>query len=112
MAGNQAGRVSAEPSIAPERLEAAVSGLVQGVGFRYFVLRESTRLGLTGWVANRSDGSVCLLAEGPRADLDRLAERLSIGPPGAGVTDVELARGPATGAFRSFTIRSGTHPGD
>ena len=104
--------MSADPDALSERLDATVSGAVQGVGFRYFVLRESTRLGLTGWVANLSGGSVSVQAEGARLQLERLVERLSVGPPGATVTGAELVWGPATGAFTSFTIRSGAHPGD
>ena len=45
-------------SPAGQRLVANVRGSVQGVGFRWFVQREAARLGLDGWVANRSDGSV------------------------------------------------------
>ena len=104
------GQQEAAPSEA--RLEAIVSGVVQGVGFRYFVLREATRLGLRGWVANQPDGTVRCVAEGPRLDLDRLAERLSAGPPGARIEDVELTWGFATRAWPSFTVRSGFHSGD
>src|SRR5439155_20058522 len=55
-----------------QRLEATVRGRVQGVGFRYFVVREAMELGLVGWVANAADGSVVLVAEGPPAALDAL----------------------------------------
>ncbi len=94
------------------RLEALVRGDVQGVGFRWFVRTEAQRLGLTGWVANEPDRSVRVVAEGAAHDLDRLAGLLRSGPPGASVTDVEIARAPATGRFDAFTIRSGGHAGD
>lgn len=97
---------------APARLEATVKGLVQGVGFRYFVRTEALRLGLGGWVANLPDGSVAVVAEGDRGALERLAERLAAGPPGASVNDVDVRWTRAAGGFLGFGIRSGTHPGD
>ncbi|HXG40531.1 MAG TPA: acylphosphatase [Candidatus Limnocylindrales bacterium] len=94
------------------RLEAVVCGWVQGVGFRYFVLREASRLGLTGWVANEPDGSVRCVAEGPRPALERLLERLREGPSAARVERVEARWGPATGTFARFSVRAGWHGGD
>ena len=95
-----------------ERLDAIVRGRVQGVGFRWFVTTEAQRRGLSGWVANQADGSVHLVAEGERADLDGLAERLGVGPAGARVDDVSLRWLPAAGVPEGFTVRSGSHPGD
>jgi acylphosphatase len=95
-----------------ERLDAVIRGRVQGVGFRWFVTREAQHLGLTGWVANEADGSVLVVAEGERADLDRLGEQLSVGPPGARVDDVSLRWAPATGIAGGFTVRSRGHTGD
>jgi acylphosphatase len=89
-----------------------VTGLVQGVGFRYFVRSRAMHLGLDGWVANRADGSVAVVAEGERADLERLAEALSVGPPGASVRDVEVEWSASTGGLQGFAVRSGSHPGD
>ena len=94
------------------RLDAVVVGRVQGVGFRYFVLREAVALGLDGWVANTGDGSVRCVAEGPEADLEALLERLRTGPPAAIVDRVSEAFMPATGTLGPFSIRSGAHPGD
>lgn len=94
------------------RLEATVRGRVQGVGFRYHVLRHARDLGVRGWVANERDGSVRCVAEGPRAALEALLATLEAGPAGALVERVERAWGPATGAVRSFEIRGGSHPGD
>ena len=95
-----------------ERLDAVVRGRVQGVGFRWFVTREAQHLALAGWVANEADGSVHVVAEGDRADLDRLGEQLSIGPPGARVDDVSLRWAAATGIAGGFTVRRGEHTGD
>jgi acylphosphatase len=96
----------------PGRLEATISGVVQGVGFRYFVRREALRLGVNGWVANLPNGSVAVVAEGERSALERLAEALSIGPPGASVRDVDVLWTRVVGGFDGFGIRSGTHSGD
>jgi acylphosphatase len=62
------------------RLHAFVEGIVQGVGFRYYVQDQAARLGLKGWVRNRWDGSVEVLAEGSRDNLDHLLNALYRGP--------------------------------
>jgi acylphosphatase len=94
------------------RLDATVRGRVQGVGFRYYVLRRAMGLGLTGWVANESGGSVRCVAEGPREAAETLLAILEHGPAGALVERVDVIWGAATGTFRSFEIRSGGHSGD
>jgi acylphosphatase len=94
------------------RLRAIVRGSVQGVGYRAFVQRAGRSLALDGWVANRSDGSVQVVAEGPGADLERLLERLREGPAAAVVSDVEAHLEPAAGLPPGFAIRSGDHRGD
>jgi len=95
-----------------ERLTAVVRGRVQGVGFRWFVVRSAEVLGLTGWVRNLEDRSVEVVAEGPSATLDQLTLALSEGPPGARVESIDQRRDPATGSFERFRVRSGSHPGD
>jgi acylphosphatase len=94
------------------RLEALVYGRVQGVGFRYFVLRQASALGLGGWVANLADGGVQCVAEGPKLALEQLASALTAGPPGARVADVSLHWGPAVETWQRFEVRSGSHSGD
>lgn len=94
------------------RIEAVVRGVVQGVGFRYFVLRRANRLGLAGWVANDPDGSVRCVAEGDGAALDELLGVLRQGPPGSRVDGVAVSRGPASGSFDGFRVRATSHPGD
>jgi acylphosphatase len=96
----------------PIRLEAVVRGRVQGVGFRVYALGVGRGLGLVGWVANESSGSVRVVAEGATADLDRLVAALRDGPPSAHVERVDERRSPATGEFKAFSIRSGWHSGD
>lgn len=98
--------------LADERLEAVVIGAVQGVGFRWFVLEAADRLELRGWVANRSDGAVVCVAEGPRQALEALLAALARGPIAAQVDRVIPAWMPATGRFGRFEIRAGSHPGD
>jgi acylphosphatase len=95
-----------------ERLEATIHGQVQGVGFRWFVKRHATRLGLHGWVANQPGGSVRVVAEGSPQALHELAELLRRGPAGAAVSNVDEQRSPASPGFTDFDIRAGSHPGD
>ncbi len=99
-------------SAADGRLEAVVRGRVQGVGFRYWVVRRATELGLSGWVANELDGSVRCVAEGAAGALDALETLLGRGPTGAVVESLQAVRMPATGAFAGFAVRSSGHPGD
>ena len=94
------------------RVEATVRGRVQGVGFRVWALREGMHLGLDGFVANEADGSVRVVAEGPRHDLERLIERLEEGPPSAIVERVLVRWEPARGLPAGFRIESGAHRGD
>jgi acylphosphatase len=94
------------------RLDATVRGRVQGVGYRVFALREAMRLGLDGFVANQADGSVRVVAEGPRPDLDSLLERLTAGPPAGFVDRVVTRWEPARGMPPGFSIESGAHRGD
>ena len=94
------------------RLDANVRGRVQGVGYRVFALREAGALGLDGFVANEADGSVRVVAEGRRADLEALVERLQDGPPAGFVDRVATRWEPARGMPRGFRIESGAHRGD
>jgi acylphosphatase len=86
------------------QLHATVEGRVQGVGFRYFVQEAASSLGLTGWVRNRWDGSVEVVAEGERQDLDRFVTALHRGPRSSFVTRVKTNWQLATGEFNSFSV--------
>ena len=66
-----------------------VRGAVQGVGFRWFVLREAHRLGVRGWVSNLPNGAVEVVAEGPPPVLAELLQALARGPSAAQVSGVE-----------------------
>lgn len=57
-----------------------VFGRVQGVGFRFFTLQEAKQIGVTGYVKNREDGSVAVVAQGSEAQIQQLRLWLSKGP--------------------------------
>lgn len=88
-----------------KRLEATVHGRVQGVSFRYYTLQEARQLRLRGWVANRHDGTVRVVAEGPEPALSQLAAWLHQGPSAAQVDFVDLSWFDASGEFYQFEIR-------
>jgi acylphosphatase len=67
-----------------------VEGLVQGVGFRWFVQRQAESLRLGGHVRNLYDGRVEILASGDQGLLQELARAVRVGPRGAHVTDVKI----------------------
>ena len=71
-----------------------VRGTVQGVGYRWFVLRHARRLGVAGYVRNLLDGRVEVAAHGPAEALGELERELSRGPPGAVVVGVDPADDP------------------
>ena len=87
-------------------LKITVSGRVQGVFFRDFVVREARALGLKGYVRNLPGGrSVEICAEGDRVDLEELLRRSGKGPPGARVEVVaEEWKGEALD-LESFDVR-------
>ena len=87
------------------QLHAVVRGRVQGVNFRAATQREAQRLDLAGWVRNRPDGSVEVLAEGPRAALDQLETYLHQGPPAAAVSEVHAEWLPGGGLGKGFDVR-------
>ncbi|MBC8504957.1 MAG: acylphosphatase [Anaerolineales bacterium] len=87
------------------RLRAQVEGRVQGVGFRYFVLDNAQPLDITGWVRNRWDGTVEVLAEGTKDSLETLLAAIQRGPRRHTTTEVRYDWLAATGEFTSFRIR-------
>lgn len=87
-----------------ERLHAVIRGSVQGVGFRYFIQRKARQLGLRGWVRNNDDGTVELVAEGARPELERLMMAAEEGPRMARVQRVEAQWSSATGGLDEFDL--------
>ncbi len=87
------------------RAEILASGVVQGVGFRYFVLRNAQQLGLKGFTKNLYTGEVLTVAEGPKYLLEELIKKIKIGPSHAYVRDVKIKWGEATDEFENFEVR-------
>jgi acylphosphatase len=87
------------------RTHIVVSGLVQGVGFRWFVQRKAGALGLSGWVRNLVDGSVEVEAQGDRSLIAQLIGDLKVGPRSAHVHDVEVETIGLHPAETGFQIR-------
>jgi acylphosphatase len=87
------------------RLSVKVSGMVQGVGFRWHTLRVAEGLRLSGWVRNLRDGSVEIQAEGERATLERFLEWCRHGPDFSRVDKVSVSWGPAQDEDAGFVIR-------
>lgn len=85
-----------------QRLEAAVLGEVQAVGFRYWTQTQARELGLVGSAANQDDGSVRIVAEGPVPALRELLQRLHSGRTPGRVTRVEAAFTEASGGLSGF----------
>ena len=88
----------------PQAKRFVVRGRVQGVGFRWFVEREAHMLGIAGWVRNRPDGSVEVLAMGSRDQLVGLRARLRQGPRAARVDEVEEAEAKPVAGLNAFRI--------
>jgi acylphosphatase len=79
-----------------------IHGRVQGVGYRYSMLAQASRIGVTGWVRNRHDGTVEAVIAGPAALLDDMIAWARQGPPGSKVTDIVVED--TKGAFQGFEI--------
>ncbi|MBC7442814.1 MAG: acylphosphatase [Ramlibacter sp.] len=79
------------------RKQALVRGVVQAVGFRYYTQAEARRLGLSGSVRNRPDGSVAVDVEGDAASVSELLAWLAHGPPSAIVESVQVTDLPPRG---------------
>ena len=67
-----------------------ITGKVQGVGFRYFVLRQAQELGINGWVSNKSNGDVEALAQGEKADFEQFIAKVKEGTTFSRVDNVNL----------------------
>jgi acylphosphatase len=86
------------------RLHGWVSGVVQGVGFRYFAQRKAARYGLTGWVRNVHDGQVEFIAEGAKGVLGDFLKEINIGPTGGKVDNIKVIWETYKGEFNEFRI--------
>lgn len=80
-----------------------ISGRVQGVGFRYSLAEEAERLGVTGWVRNRRDGTVEAVLEGASDAVEAVLAWARRGPPSALVSGVQIEE--TAGGFGRFELR-------
>lgn len=87
------------------RMHIVVSGVVQGVGYRFFVLEAARELGLRGWVRNLPDGRVEAEAEGGHAKVDELIAAMRRGPYMSHVTDLRTDSLAPTNAEPDFRVR-------
>lgn len=87
------------------RAEIIVKGLVQGVGFRYYVLRKAHELELMGYVKNQMDGTVLTVVEGEKLKIEMLFNYMKIGPMHSDVRDIKIAWRSFVGEFSNFEVR-------
>ena len=87
------------------RAEIIANGLVQGVGYRYFVVREAKRLGLKGYTKNLYSGEVLTVVEGERAVVEELIKKLKIGPMHASVKSCKVDWQEPKNEFTDFEVR-------
>jgi len=90
--------------MANKRVQLIVKGRVQGVFFRASAQREARRLGVTGWVKNRADGSIEVLAEGEEDAIKEIVGWANHGPTAARVDHVDVRWRGYTGEFFEFAI--------
>ena len=87
-----------------KRIHLLISGDVQGVGFRSWIQIKAQDLHLTGWVKNRADGTVEVVAEGEEMNLLKLVQLCQQGPESGRVEQVKVQWLSGTGQFYSFEI--------
>ncbi|MBI4870129.1 MAG: acylphosphatase [Candidatus Riflebacteria bacterium] len=85
-------------------IEYVVSGIVQGVGYRYYTLKVANQLGVTGWVRNLPTGEVQVVASGDPGVLGQLEQCLLEGPRMSRVARVTRAPAPEQ-SFHEFSVR-------
>lgn len=86
------------------RAHVIISGMVQGVCFRYETVAQAQNSGITGWVMNRFDGKVEAVFEGKKDAVERIVRWCHEGPSGAVVRDVDVELEEYTGEFKKFGI--------
>ena len=82
-----------------------VRGLVQGVGYRYFVIRKASSLVLNGWVRNLYNGDVEIEVEGERGLIEELIKELKSGPPMSSVQDLKITWLDFENKYSNFDVR-------
>lgn len=87
------------------RAEIVVNGLVQGVGYRYFVIREAQKLGLKGYTKNLYTGEVLTVVEGERAVVEEMIKKLKVGPIHASVKTCKVDWQEPENEFTDFEVK-------
>lgn len=87
------------------RAHMIIRGTVQGVYYRANTVDRARQLALSGWVRNRTDGTVEAVAQGPRGKVEELVNWCRSGPPAAVVTDVQVRFEGADAALEDFQVR-------
>lgn len=87
------------------RKNVVLTGMVQGVGFRFSAQRKAQELHITGWVRNRDDGAVEAEIQGTEEQVDEMLRWLREGPRGAEVGSFEVTDAAELGSEKSFAIR-------
>ncbi|HXF49253.1 MAG TPA: acylphosphatase [Verrucomicrobiae bacterium] len=90
--------------MAEAAVRAIISGLVQGVGYRYYAVGHARRLGLSGYAKNLPDGNVEAYAEGERGLLEEFIKLLRVGPAAADVSGVTAEWTKPSGRYKGFGI--------
>ncbi len=93
------------PTTMEIRAHVLVSGLVQGVGYRYFVFHRAIRLGLLGYVRNIFSGEVEIEIEGDRSLIEEFIKEVKVGPRVAHIKDLKIEWLECTKSYKSFEIR-------
>lgn len=87
------------------RVHVLASGLVQGVGYRYFIFHRAINLGLVGYVRNIFSGEVEIEIEGDRSLIEEFIKEVKVGPRAAHVKDLKIEWLDCTKSYRSFEVR-------
>jgi len=87
------------------RAHLLITGIVQGVGYRWSCRRAAQGIGVTGWVRNLPDGRVEAVAQGTREQVEQLIKWCYRGPEEARVSDIAVAYEDAAETFQDFGIR-------
>jgi acylphosphatase len=87
------------------RAEIIANGLVQGVGFRYFILRNAEQLGLNGYAKNLYTGEVAAVVEGEKSKIEALFEKIKLGPSHSSVKNAKIFWQKPKNEFTNFEIR-------
>jgi acylphosphatase len=93
-----------EAKVEKARAKIIVSGIVQGVGYRFFAVHHGNSLKLNGYVRNTRDGRVEAEVEGEKGDVERFVSILREGPGASRVTDVQVEWKDHTGELNGFSV--------